>query len=883
MRRSQQPKSNNVWDENDRLSNQEEIPKTSSTKRAKSYFKKNGRNKQDSNSDITSTNPIEITNGSNNASNIDSAKKKKTAGTAKEENASFKPRPDGNLDEKSSAVSVPGSLMNKLTTTSEIIRNKKPYKSSTADDDEHKSSSIISFNTRIIQLPKTKLFSSNDIRTGNGSETNNDQTTNLNNMASMNGKSLHSKSKRKLNRVSSINVAIENGEEILTTNIKPGIIVTLNADRFHQAHPINDSNPKGDHDKRKQATILGGIIVSKVKTSNVDADKITKNTRTTKEENTSSESYGHQDSYEKSSIMDHQPVSQDSSVNDSSLKKLSKASEIPEKNKSSKNKASPTYDTRTSNALELNSNQTKNRDHMVNTVKEDEENNLATHTKPGIIVTLNPNRYHHVRPMSTSNSKVDEDKRKQAPSFGGITVTKVNTNNVSDQINDVDSTMDNRSASQHSSRSHSSRNRSSRASEIIARNTPVEPSTAREEEHESSSVLPRNRETPSYGRQPSNVSESNNNLATHTEPGIIVTLNPNRYHHARPVTRSNSKVDEDKRKQASSFGGITVTKVNTNNISDQINDVDSAMDNRSVSQHSSPSHPSRSRLSRASEIIATNIPVESSTAREEHESPSSIPRNRETPSYNRQPSNVSESNINLATHTKPGIIVTLNPNRYHHARPVTRSNSKVDEDKRKQASSFGGITVTKVNTNNISDQINDVDSAMDNRSASQHSSRSHSSRNRSSRASEIVARNTIVQSSTAHEEEHESSPSIPRNRENSSYSRQPSNLSETNNNQTTNRDSPINVVNENEESNLATHTKSGIIVTLNPNRYHQAHPVSHSNSKNDNATRKRASSFGTVTVSKIKSTHDKEQSNTNVAVPNDDQNETNTLVTEVSV
>ena len=756
------------------------MPKTRSTKRAKSYIKKNERNNQDSNNNITSTNSIETTNDSNNASNIDSNKKKKTAGTVKEENASSNPRPDGNFDRKSSAMSVTGSLMNKLTTTSKIIRNKKPLKSSTTRDDEHKSSSIISFNTHIIQLPKNKVSSSNDIHTGNVSETNNDQTTNQNNMASMNEKTVHGKSKRKPNRVSSINIAMEKEEEILTTNIKPGIIVTLNTNRFHQAHPISNSNPKGDHDKRKQATTLGGIIVSKVKTSNVDADKITKNTVTTKEENTSSESYRHQDSYEKSSITDNQPVSQDSSVDDSSLNKSSKASEIPEKNKSSKNKVSPSYDTRTSNASDSNNNQTTNRDDMINTVKENEENNLATHTKPGIIVTLNTNRYHHVRPMSSSNSKVDNDKRKQAPSFGGITVTKLKTTNVSDETNDVDSAnitknaispeaqhqpdfdgkssaMDNRSASQ-----HSSRNRSSRTSEIIARNTPVEPSTAREEEHESSSPIPRNRETSSYSRQPSNVSESNNNQTANRDSPI-------------------------------------------------------------------------------------------STVKENEEN-------------------------NLATHTKLGIIVTLNANRYHHARPVSGSNSKFNNDKSKQAPSFGGITVTKVKTNNVSDQINDVDSAMDNRSASQ-----HSSRNRSSRASEIIARNTPVEPSTAREEEHESSSPIPRNRETSSYSRQPSNVSESNNNQTTNRDSPIDVVKENEENNLATHKKSGIVVTLNPNRYHQAHPVSHANSKNDNATRKRASSFGSVTVSKIKSTHDNEQSGTNVVAPNDDQNDINNLVTEVSV
>jgi hypothetical protein len=462
-RRHQQPKIKNVWDENDRVSDQEEMPASRSTKRAKSYLIQDELNNQD-------TIPIEVIPDTTDD----------IVTLSKEENTSPKSHHHHqDSDEKSFLAenqparqhsSVTASLVNKLRKVPEIIRGKTPINLSKVRDEPHEFNSPASTRIHVITLPKNKVSRSSSTRSSNASELNDDHSRKQNDIGDGNGNSANDLSNQKPNRVDSVNIVKEKEKKTSMTHSNPNIIVTLNTNRCHQAHNINRANAHDDNVTRTRASTFGGITVSKVKTSN-DNDKtsdtgsvkIRKNVTSAKEEHSSFESVYDIDFDEKSSAMDNQPVSQHSSDNDPLVNKLTKVSEIIESKtpiksptishkeyKSSpiistnthviklpKNKVSSSFNIHTNNVSDSNNNQTtnqkSNRYNSINIVMKEEEKMLTTHTKPGIIVTLNSNRYHQVHPVSHSNSTVDNDTRNRASSFGGITVTKVKTSDNTDK------------------------------------------------------------------------------------------------------------------------------------------------------------------------------------------------------------------------------------------------------------------------------------------------------------------------------------------------------------------------------------------------------------------------------------------------------------------
>ena len=446
------------------------MPASRSTKRAKSYIIQDELNNQNATHKCSSTIPIEVI--PNTPDDIVTLSKK--------ENTSLKPHHDHqDSDEKSSLAenqparqhsSVTVSLVNKLRKVPEIIKRKTPINSSKVRDEPHELNSPASTRIHVIKLPKNKVSRSSSTHTSNASESNNDHSRKQNDIGDGNGNSVGDLSNQKPNHVDSINIVKEKEKKTSMTNSNPNIIVTLNANRYHQAHNINRSNANDNNVTRTRASTMGGITVSKVKTS-TDNDKtsdtgsvkIRQNVTSAKEEHSSFESLYDIDFDEKSSAMDNQPVSQHSSDNDHSVNKFMKVPEIIESKtpiksptishkeyKSSpiistnihviklpKNKVSSSFNIHTNNVPDSNNNQTTNqkpnRSDSINSVMEEEEKMLTTHTKPGIIVTLNSNRYHQVQPVSHSNATVDNDTRNRASSFGGITVTKVKTSDITDK------------------------------------------------------------------------------------------------------------------------------------------------------------------------------------------------------------------------------------------------------------------------------------------------------------------------------------------------------------------------------------------------------------------------------------------------------------------
>jgi hypothetical protein len=183
---------------------------------------------------------------------------------------------------------------------------------------------------------------------------------------------------------------------------KPGIIVTLNKNRYHQAGPVHLSNTNDANGKQKRAPKLGGITVSKIKTSN-DNDK-TNNAKPVEEENESAESHHDQDFNEKSSPTQSRPASE--SHDDHTIDQR----DIADVNENSMNDIP---------------NQKPIHDNSSDIVDQKETQIQMQPTKPGIIVTLNKNRYHQAGPVHLSNTNDASGKQKRAPKLGGVTVSKI--------------------------------------------------------------------------------------------------------------------------------------------------------------------------------------------------------------------------------------------------------------------------------------------------------------------------------------------------------------------------------------------------------------------------------------------------------------------------